>query len=172
MRSDSATNTTYVREGTYSQKTPLVLTAVDSGHTFQAYGTEKPIVRGGTGVTKLVDIQETRDITIKGITFRDTVTYDNNDVSAAIVVDESSGIKLIQNTFLDVGRAVMLDGDSHHNTIDGNRVSRAASTGIDLTPESHENTVINNHLSDIGLLIHEGGAINLLETWEIALRTI
>jgi parallel beta-helix repeat protein len=51
MRASAGEDTVLVRGGTYEFKTPLYVRAEDAGSHFKAYGSEKVVLSGGTGVT-------------------------------------------------------------------------------------------------------------------------
>ena len=51
MRQSAGEDTTLVRGGTYDQRDTLVLTSADNGSHFAAYGTEAPVLSGGTALT-------------------------------------------------------------------------------------------------------------------------
>ena len=103
----------------------------------------------------LVSLKSVSGITISGLTFSDTTsntiqqsgTWD--DSQAAIMAENLNGSTISGNTFLNVGKGVVLE-ESSNNVIVGNSFKRIGVSGISLFSDSNRNSITNNSLIDIG----------------------
>jgi parallel beta-helix repeat protein len=115
----------------------------------------------------LISIRNVDGITISGLTFSDT-TSDTiepsgswDDSNAAIMADNVNASTISGNTFLNVGKGIVLRGSSN-STIVGNSFEHLGLSGINLFSNCNHNTIANNSLKDIGQtnLLSFGVSIN------------
>lgn len=120
-----------------------------------------------SGDDNLITVNGAQNVTIKGLTFTDAATTAATDDidTAAIKIVNSSGIIVDGNTFLNVAKGILIEGNSHHNKISGNDFNHLWSMAIDLRPGTHENTISDNSIQHIGEVFRTSGAINMVETW-------
>jgi parallel beta-helix repeat protein len=103
----------------------------------------------------LISIRDVDGITISGLTFSDTTSNtidssgEGDDSKAAIVADDANAVTISDDTFLNVGKGIVLRGSSN-NLIAGNSFEHLGISGINLFSNCNHNTIANNVLKDIG----------------------
>ncbi|PWC39838.1 carbohydrate-binding domain-containing protein [Azospirillum sp. TSO35-2] len=115
----------------------LLYKAASSG--FASTGVEIP--RLGT----LVRLNGASDVTIDGLTFKNTTTGGN-----ALELLKASGNHISDNSFLNVGTAIHLGSASSNNQIAHNTLNHLAENGIEMDGRSNGNSIYANSISNIG----------------------
>ena len=134
-------NASYVDQaGEFAWRTSdgaLLYKAASSG--FASTGVEVP--RLGT----LVRLNGASDVTIDGLTFKNTTTGGN-----ALDLLKASGNHISDNSFLNVGTAIHLGSGSSNNQIAHNTLNHLAENGIEMDGRSNGNSIYGNTISNIG----------------------
>ncbi|WP_434624212.1 carbohydrate-binding domain-containing protein [Azospirillum sp. B2RO_4] len=115
----------------------LLYKAASSG--FVSTGVEVP--RLGT----LVKLNGASDVTIDGLTFKNTTTGGD-----ALLLNNADGNHISDNSFLNVGTAIKLTAGSSNNQIAHNTLNHMAENGIEMDGRSNGNSIYANTISNIG----------------------
>ncbi|AWU97056.1 carbohydrate-binding domain-containing protein [Azospirillum ramasamyi] len=115
----------------------LLYKAASSG--FVSTGVEVP--RLGT----LIKLTGTSDVTIDGLTFKNTTTGGD-----ALLLNNADRNHISDNSFLNVGTAIKLTAGSSNNQIAHNTLNHLAENGIEMEGRSNGNTIYGNTISNIG----------------------
>jgi parallel beta-helix repeat protein len=119
------------------------------------------------GDTSLITTEGAKNVSISGLTFTNaTTTEQTDDVgTAALDIRDSSGILATGNTFVNDAKGVRISGASSKNTISNNKFNHLWSEAVELTPETHENTITHNTITNSGEVFATSGAIHMEESW-------
>ncbi len=171
MRASAGDDTTMVGGGTYTLSAPLAMTAQDAGSHFLGTPGETETVSGGGKSFSLFTVTGATNIGISGLTLTGVTTTasDPSNVPAGISVLQSSGLTFDGDTFLNLPKGVFEDDGVHHVMVSNSSFTNMGSSAVDMTPTTHENTVINNVMSHIGFQFPNAGggsgAVNMSESW-------
>ncbi len=159
MAASSGADTTRVESGTYTAG--ATLTAANSGDTIRADTGATPILDGGGAAKTFLTIAGANNLTISGLTFRNTATGNDNDaVKPAVLVTSGTGETIQGDTFTSLGSAVIFDAGS--GKVDGNKITDMGSVAVRVRDEATGVTVSNNTIAHSSYDLPEGGAIELL----------
>jgi parallel beta-helix repeat protein len=105
-----------------------------------------------------------RDVTISGLTLTNTAAANGDNITAAIEANDTVGLTVEGNTFVNLGSGVVLHDQSSGNVITGNTFQHIWSSAIALTPQSSGNTISNNVIDRSNEVFVQHGAIDMTES--------
>jgi parallel beta-helix repeat protein len=103
----------------------------------------------------LIQLNGTSGITIRGVTFSDTISDSVqasgawDDSHAAIMTQGLSNSTISGNRFRNVGKAIVMSGSSG-NQIVGNELEHLGVSGISLLSDSNHNVIAHNSIESVG----------------------
>jgi len=162
-----AGDTVVVEDGTYTLREPIELTSKDSGTTWQAATGATVVISGGGRDMSLVTMDGVQDVAISGFTFTDTSGGDEyDDTPAAIsVINDSSNIRLTNNTFEDVAEGVEVMFGANTVTVADSTFTDTGSHAINFGDGSSFNIASKNNILRAGAEFPDAAAIELAESF-------
>ena len=147
---------TFVEGGTYALSQALTLTAADNGMSFIAAPGQVPVLDGGGRLSNLLTLKGTSGVTVSGLSFAHTATG-----GAALDLEGAGGGSIIANHFVNVGEAMLLAAGSCSNTVSGNQIDNAVTSGIEVIDASNANLFDSNLINGTGAPNTKGGGLFL-----------
>lgn len=147
---------TYVEGGTYALGQALALTSADNGMSFIAAPGQAPVLDGGGHLSNLITLKGTSGVTLSGLSFANTATG-----GAALDLEGASSSSILANHFVNVGEAILLGTGSSSNTLSGNQIDNAATSGIEVKDASNANLIDSNLVNGTGAPNTQGGGLFL-----------
>ena len=161
-----AGDTVVVEDGTYTLREPIELTSKDSGTTWQAAPGASVVISGGGRDMSLVTMEGVQDVAISGFTFTDTSggeEYDNTPAAISIIND-SSNIRLTDNTFTDVAEGVEVMFGANTVTVADSTFTDIGGHAIDFDDGSSFNIASKNTILRAGAEFPDAAAIEMSES--------